>query len=268
MRISEAYSTLSNAEKRAKYDRDVLRLHHDSSSPSDPNARGGGKGHSYWSSSKNSSTTTGPAGGRPASGLSRRRGPFRGPPPSFYRAGGRGAHGAKRSAGAAGAGSSPGQDNSDSAYTASSYNAGGMGSNPGQQPPFGSHHHHHGGENEAHDHDQYNDDIPHFDRAARAQHTRTHARVDARRRAARQQRYEPPPSSPPFPPPGGGSSSTTTTTTTNPGGGGGDMGDVGKLFAVLGVLGLAGLVPYLFSRASGLATEGKKKGVGKGGKSV
>jgi len=44
------------------------------------------------------SSHTGPAGGRPASGLSRRRTQFRGPPPSFYASGGWGAHSAKRSA--------------------------------------------------------------------------------------------------------------------------------------------------------------------------
>lgn len=42
--------------------------------------------------------SSGPAGGRPASGLSRRKTQFRGPPPSFHRSGGWGAHSAKRSA--------------------------------------------------------------------------------------------------------------------------------------------------------------------------
>ncbi|CAK7211383.1 hypothetical protein SCUCBS95973_001096 [Sporothrix curviconia] len=72
MRISEAYAVLSHTEKRAIYDRDVIRhhQHHHLRGQHRPNA-------SYHS--------TGPAGGRPASGLSRRRGTFRGPPPSFYR---------------------------------------------------------------------------------------------------------------------------------------------------------------------------------------
>ena len=41
---------------------------------------------------------TGPAGGRPASGLSRRRTSFRGPPPSFYRNGGWGTQTRRRQA--------------------------------------------------------------------------------------------------------------------------------------------------------------------------
>lgn len=45
---------------------------------------------SYHSSSAYST------GGRPASGLSKRRGTFRGPPPSFYRSGGWGTHAEKR----------------------------------------------------------------------------------------------------------------------------------------------------------------------------
>ncbi|KAK4104566.1 DnaJ-domain-containing protein, partial [Parathielavia hyrcaniae] len=94
MRLSEAYATLSHAEKRARYDRDVMRLvlrsnynRHHHHPPH--------KGSSYHSSS------TGPAGGRPASGLSSRRttrGTYQGPPPSFFRSGGWGAHGAKRRA--------------------------------------------------------------------------------------------------------------------------------------------------------------------------
>ncbi|KAK0720710.1 hypothetical protein B0H67DRAFT_486621 [Lasiosphaeris hirsuta] len=81
MRISEAYSVLSHADKRARYDRDVLRrsAHHQHTKPA-----------SYHSSN--------PAGGRPPSGLSKRRGTFTGPPPSFFRSGGWGAHGAKRRA--------------------------------------------------------------------------------------------------------------------------------------------------------------------------
>ena len=86
MHLSEAYSVLSHADKRARYDADVMRRQHP---------------HYHHTPASGSYHSTGPAGGRPASGLSRRRGPsttFTGPPPSFYRSGGWGAHGAKRRA--------------------------------------------------------------------------------------------------------------------------------------------------------------------------
>lgn len=80
MRISEAYSTLSHADKRARYDRDVLRLH--------LRARAHGSHHS---------SSVGPAGGRPASGLSKRRSTTQGaPPPSFFKQGGYGEQKVKR----------------------------------------------------------------------------------------------------------------------------------------------------------------------------
>ncbi|KIV88615.1 hypothetical protein PV10_08282 [Exophiala mesophila] len=71
--ISESYSVLSNPEKRKKYDRDVMRHHHMSRSHSGHHRHhgAGGSGSSY-------------AGSRPASGLSKRRSIFKGPPPSFY----------------------------------------------------------------------------------------------------------------------------------------------------------------------------------------
>ncbi|KAF3760610.1 hypothetical protein M406DRAFT_221726, partial [Cryphonectria parasitica EP155] len=161
MRISEAHSVLSHPDKRAHYDRDVLRLHshgHHHHGHKGP-ARGGA---SYAS--------TGPVGSRPASGLSRRRGTFRGPPPSFYRSGGWGAHGAKRGQAheesTSGAGRTANESNREAdpgGYTGS-YGTGGMG--PGQEP-FGR------GGSAAGD-----GDIPHFDRAAKEAHTRTQARVD------------------------------------------------------------------------------------------
>ncbi|KAK0627020.1 hypothetical protein B0T14DRAFT_511559 [Immersiella caudata] len=144
MRISEAYSILGHAEKRARYDRDVLRRPH-----AVPH-RGHPKG-SYHSSQSQ-------AGGRPASGLSRRRGPFQGPPPSFFRSGGWGSYSEKRRAaheettgtGSYGAKEGPGPQ------------AGGMG--PGQNPYRSRA-------------DRYND-VPHFDREA---HERTHRRQQERR---------------------------------------------------------------------------------------
>lgn len=82
VKISEAYHVLGVAEKRTSYDRDFHRAsgHHDRHSRSG----------SY------SSRSGGPAGGRPASGLSKRRSQFRGPPPSFYQQGGYGNQQAKR----------------------------------------------------------------------------------------------------------------------------------------------------------------------------
>ncbi|KAI1764169.1 DnaJ-domain-containing protein [Hypoxylon sp. FL1150] len=156
MRISEAYSILSIPAKRAAYDRDTLRLHSHS--------------HSHHGGRHGSYSSTGPAGGRPASGLSRRRGTFHGPPPSFFRSGGWGTQGAKRKAAhddstggaanssTAGGGGTGSQQN---ATGTGAGTAGGMG--PGQDP-FG-----HGTE------------VPHFDRES---HERTGRHSD-RRRAAR-----------------------------------------------------------------------------------
>ncbi|KAL8798485.1 MAG: hypothetical protein Q9182_006623 [Xanthomendoza sp. 2 TL-2023] len=79
--ISEAYAILGNASKRERYDRDTER----------PAATGLTHGVP-----RGSHTSSAPYGARPASGLSRRRTQFRGPPPSFHRSGGWGFHGAKR----------------------------------------------------------------------------------------------------------------------------------------------------------------------------
>ncbi|KAJ9653255.1 hypothetical protein H2198_007558 [Neophaeococcomyces mojaviensis] len=65
--VSEAYATLINEDKRRKYDRDVMPRFNRSASRSSGANRSG----TY-------------AGSRPATGLSKRRGAFRGPPPSFY----------------------------------------------------------------------------------------------------------------------------------------------------------------------------------------
>lgn len=118
MRISEAYGVLSHADRRARYDRDHLRLHHPSSSSHHAARRAG----SY------SSTMGNPAGGRPPSGLSKRRGTFTGPPPSFYRSGGWGAHGTKRRAA-----------HEETTGTGTGTGGGGMGGGmgPGQDPTHG-----------------------------------------------------------------------------------------------------------------------------------
>lgn len=80
MQISESYSVLSDPEKRRRYDRDHMRTQ--------SHGRTGGPGHrgSY-------------AGSRPASGLSKRRGTFRGPPPSFYAHGNPSANTARQASG-------------------------------------------------------------------------------------------------------------------------------------------------------------------------
>ncbi|KIX95259.1 uncharacterized protein Z520_09176 [Fonsecaea multimorphosa CBS 102226] len=70
--ISESYSVLANPEKRKRYDRDVMRAHH-------PHHRGSHSSHGDRSQGGGTY-----AGHRPASGLSKRRSTFKGPPPSFY----------------------------------------------------------------------------------------------------------------------------------------------------------------------------------------
>ncbi|KAK4147998.1 uncharacterized protein C8A04DRAFT_33548 [Dichotomopilus funicola] len=181
MRINEAYSILSHADKRARYDRDHLRLnphyHHH------PGNRPGG---SYHSSSSNN-----PAGGRPASGLSRRRGTYQGPPPSFYRSGGWGVHGAKRRAaheqstgGAesryAGSASSSSSESSSGETSAGGGNAGGQGHTP--PPPGGGSSGTGGlggmGPGQRPFKDDVDYDTPHFNRKA---HERAQRRSDDRR---------------------------------------------------------------------------------------
>ncbi|KAL7942189.1 DnaJ domain-containing protein [Trichoderma barbatum] len=154
--LSESYTVLSNASRRAAYDRDVLRLH---------------EHHHHAHHHHGSYHSTNPAGGRPPSGLSRRRGTFRGPPPSFYRSGGWGAHADKRhqaheeSTGGAGSTSAGGGHETDRA-------------NPWNTSAF-HHAHHYGGMGPGSDPLKFRDDaVPHFDKAG---HTRTHERQDHRR---------------------------------------------------------------------------------------
>ncbi|KAI4245046.1 MAG: hypothetical protein L6R40_002645 [Gallowayella cf. fulva] len=78
--ISEAYAILGDPSKRERYDRETGKS-------------ATGRAHGVPRGSHSSSA---PYGARPASGLSRRRTQFHGPPPSFYRSGGWGVHGAKR----------------------------------------------------------------------------------------------------------------------------------------------------------------------------
>jgi len=139
VKISEAYGVLGSAQKRERYDRDLQRSQ--SASPR----------HPHRGSHSNSSSQF---GSRPASGLSRRRSQFRGPPPSFYRNGGWGQQASKRQSQAGASGSAgPGEPR-----------GGGFG--PGQ-----------GGAG-------YGNDVPHFDREG---HSRTQEQQDHRRRRRLQQ---------------------------------------------------------------------------------
>ena len=90
VKISEAYAVLVSPQKRERYDRDIQ------------SAQGASPFNAPRGSHSSSSTSF---GSRPASGLSRRRTQFKGPPPSFYRSGGWGPHGSKRQAQAEGSGS-------------------------------------------------------------------------------------------------------------------------------------------------------------------
>ncbi|KAL6242082.1 hypothetical protein RBB50_010994 [Rhinocladiella similis] len=74
--ISESYSVLANPEKRRRYDRDVYHVHHGHHSHSRVHHTHGH--HSSHTARKSY------AGSRPATGLSKRRSAFKGPPPSFY----------------------------------------------------------------------------------------------------------------------------------------------------------------------------------------
>lgn len=133
VKISEAYAVLGDSKKRERYDRDIQR------------ARGASPFNPPQGSHSSSST---PFGSRPASGLSRRRTQFKGPPPSFYRSGGWGAQGSKRQAQAEASGS------------AGTGEPRGGGFGPGQgQAGF--------------------NDVPHFDQEG---HHRTQEQQDQRRR--------------------------------------------------------------------------------------
>ncbi|MCJ1308388.1 hypothetical protein MMC25_002041 [Agyrium rufum] len=188
--ISAAYSILGNATNRTRYDRD--NAHHFSSSSTSSSSSSSSSRNSPRGSYSSSSSSSSHFGSRPASGLSRRKTQFRGPPPSFYKAGGYGSQGARR-AGAAGAGGS----GSSSSAGSSSSSGGGMNGNtgggantgpasggeaaaggggwgggfsPGQRSPFGP---------------AFGGDVPHFDRQG---HFRTQEEQDLRR--SRRQQME------------------------------------------------------------------------------
>ncbi|RAL05783.1 DnaJ domain protein, partial [Aspergillus ibericus CBS 121593] len=89
-RISSAYNILSNASKRSIYDRDHnIHTHSSTHSTANPGQHPMGSYSSYSANLHTKGASY--AGSRPASGLSKRRGAFRGPPPSFYAHGGYGA---------------------------------------------------------------------------------------------------------------------------------------------------------------------------------
>ena len=155
MKISEAYAVLGSPQTRERYDREIRR------SQQPPSGAGG----SYSSASA-------PFGARTASGLSRRRTQFRGPPPSFYRSGGWGAYGERRRAqaeatGEAARAQAQAQSQSQSQATGGP-TEGGMGFGQGEQNGFAN-------------------DVPHFDRDS---HHRTQQQQDRRRSWRRRRQAE------------------------------------------------------------------------------
>ena len=153
--ISNAYSILSNPQKRAQYDKDHIHIRPDHSSSQQ-------HAGSY-------------AGSRPASGLSKRRSTFRGPPPSFYRSGGWGRHSEKRKAHAdqaasAGAESAAGPRGPSAGPSSTGGSDVGGGFGPSSHPASGLDY-----------------DVPHFDRDG---HFRTHEQQEERRRGKIRRGYE------------------------------------------------------------------------------
>jgi curved DNA-binding protein CbpA len=144
--ISEAYHTLSVPEKRRQYD---AQLHQ-----SERRGAGWGRSNGYPQGSYSSAAF----GSRPASGLNKKRSTFRGPPPSFYKAGGYGQQGAKRSEYAYHNPNPEGQEAS-----SESYGDFGGGFGPGQQ--------------------KQGHQVPHFDdRRHKETHDSVNEHIQARRR--------------------------------------------------------------------------------------
>ena len=140
VQISDAYNVLGHTESRERYDRESQR----------------GLGVGSASAPRGSYSSAAPFGSRPASGLSKRRSQFRGPPPSFYRSGGWGRHSAKRQAQA-------------DATASASFNAASSSGEAGRPG---------GGFGPAGSSSGLDDDVPHFDRPS---HLRTQEQQEQRR---------------------------------------------------------------------------------------
>lgn len=179
---------LGDKAKRENYDREWAR-HFGPQHPSP--ASGGAGGYAGGGGQGEAETAQAMRGGRPASGLSRRRTAFRGPPPSFYRSGGWGASGAKRKENAYTAGSGAGP-NSDagagaggSGYAAGSEaGEGGAGAGAQQEQGQGQKY------NNAEDDPNWPfttdpNDVPHFNRRI---HYHTQTTIEAQLRQGRQKR--------------------------------------------------------------------------------
>ncbi|KAF2759589.1 hypothetical protein EJ05DRAFT_302964 [Pseudovirgaria hyperparasitica] len=145
--ITDAYHTLVDPATRSTYDRDYVRVYNTAA------------GAPAYPAGSHASHTSSYAGSRPASGLSRRRTRFRGPPPSFYRNGRYGTQSAKRQA-----------NEHASAGSEAEANAAGQGMGGGFGPGQSS--------------NVFGGGTPHFDTQA---HRRTHESIingrEARRRA-------------------------------------------------------------------------------------
>ncbi|KAK7532491.1 uncharacterized protein J3D65DRAFT_637031 [Phyllosticta citribraziliensis] len=164
--ISAAYHVLGSPAKRSTYDAQLSSRSSPSSSSSSPYA---------------SAAYSGPAGSRPASGLSRRRTTFKGPPPSFYRNGAWGAYSAKRASYAPrGDPSGANYDAPQSEdYTGSPYSSDSSSSNGAGAGAAG------GGFGPGQAWRGVDTAMPHWDREA---HMRTHSEIAARFRARARER--------------------------------------------------------------------------------
>lgn len=180
VQVSDAYHTLGDAAKRTQYDREVVQQQRGASvgyASAGPSAGGGGNDGPAYSYA---------AGGRKASGLSRRRGQFRGPPPSFYRNGAWGAQAQRRRAAEGDADAE--QQRQEQAQQQAYYDAGGFAGHGGAGAdagagagagPFGGR-----TSDEGYPFAGDVNDVPHFDRAGhfRTQESVAEALQQGRRR--------------------------------------------------------------------------------------